>query len=212
MANRAYLSIWTRGFTAELLPQFEALLNTVPLSPGKPGFTGVVVRAVDPAESPLLDEDLRSAPLAAAEIIEAVREHASTDCALEAATHWNLWTFDAFSTLWVDLPQPLSLLCYGPDYDDATWRENGHFQADLGFEHLFTGHGGLLGFSRRPPAEPEDPAEAAFLELMMRGDNLQEYQERTRENIRRLQDWTQRVSVVLPVERTMLWSEGRREL
>ena len=38
--------------------------------------------------------------------------------------------------------------------------------------------------------------------------NLREYQEKTRENIRKVFDWMQRIEGAVPVERTRLWSEG----
>jgi len=33
---------------------------------------------------------------------------------------------------------------HGPEYDHGLAPAGGHFMADLGFEHFFTGHGGLL--------------------------------------------------------------------
>ena len=41
-------------------------------------------------------------------------------------------------------PQPLTLISHGPLYDDGVGATAGHFAADLGFEHFFTGHGGIL--------------------------------------------------------------------
>lgn len=209
MANHAYAGVWTKGFSeATLLRQFESLLGTAPFSSTRPGFIWLVARAVDAAETPLLDEDLRTAPLSAADVVELAREHVGADCALEVTTQWDLWTFDVASTLWVEQPERLVLLCRGLEYDDGAWEYDGHFQADMGFEHLFTGHAGLLGFDGRAVAPPQDPVEEMFLQLMSSAENRREYQEKTCENIRRLQDWLRRVSAALPVERMALWSEG----
>jgi hypothetical protein len=39
-------------------------------------------------------------------------------------------------------------------------------------------------------------------------ENLQRYQEKTRENIRQLLDWIRKIEKAVPVERVRLWSEG----
>lgn len=209
MSNHAYANVWTRSFSAEtLLPQLEALLDTVPFSATQPGFLSLVVRAVSPAETALVEQDLRRAPLSAAEIIEWGREYSSADCAFEVSACTDLWAWEEDKARWSQLPQRVEVMCNGPEYDDAVCAESGHFQIDLGFEHLFTGHAGMLGFGARPAAAPEHPAEAAFLEAMANARNRNEYQERTRQNIRRLLDWMHEIGAALPVERTLLWSEG----
>ncbi len=96
-------------------------------------------------------------------------------------------------------------------YDDGIANEIGHFVADIGFEHLFTGHGGLLGTHGAADA-PEDPAEAEFLAQMTRGEYLAEYYEKTRENAQQLLTWMRAIEQALPVERYRLWSEGEENL
>jgi hypothetical protein len=80
--------------------------------------------------------------------------------------------------------------------------------ASLGFEHLFTGHAGLLTGENGHVAEPQSPEEARFLMRMSQPQNLREYQEKTRENIQQLMGWMRTVEETLPVERVRLWSEG----
>ena len=54
MANRAYAGIWSRDFSeATLIGQWRALLETVPFSAERAGFTELVIRAVDTAETPI---------------------------------------------------------------------------------------------------------------------------------------------------------------
>jgi hypothetical protein len=43
---------------------------------------------------------------------------------------------------------------------------------------------------------------------MSQPQNLREYQEKTRENIKKLMGWMRAVEEALPVERFRLWSEG----
>lgn len=39
--------------------------------------------------------------------------------------------------------------------------------------------------------------------------NLRSYQEKTQENVRVLQDWMHKAQMALPVEKFVLWSEGK---
>lgn len=191
-----------------MLERFGAFLATVPFSAARPGFTYLLIRAVDASEAPIFEQDLRALPLDASGIIELARDHLHSDSSYEVHTNWDLWVFDAASAKWKSEPQGLEIFCHGEDYDDAVWRENGHFEVNFGFEHLFTGHAGLLGIRAGSRAAAEGPEEARFLETMAWPENLQAYQEKTRENIRKLLDWVRRIEKAVRVERVQLWSEG----
>ncbi|HTS10873.1 MAG TPA: hypothetical protein VMH00_02030 [Candidatus Limnocylindrales bacterium] len=209
MSNQAYLSIWCKQFDeAHQLQQFGAFLATVPFSTSRPGFTRLVIRAIDAAESPVLEQDLRSVPLDPAGVLEIAQDHLHADCAYEVEACWDLWVFDTNSAKPKLEPQGLEVYAYGEDYDDGFWRENGHIEVSLGFEHLFTGHAGLLGLHRAAKAAAESPEEARFLEAMAWPENLQAYQEKTRENVRKLLDWTRRIEKAVAVDHIRLWSEG----
>jgi hypothetical protein len=125
-----------------------------------------------------------------------------------AQAWWDLWSFEDGGPR--DRPHPLELVCWGEQFDEGAFAENGHFEIDLGFEHLFTGHGRLLGARTVTPNDTraEHPVEAAFLERMADPANLRVYQEKTRANIGRLLEWVERIKRALPVERYALWSEG----
>ena len=209
MSNHAYISIWCKDFSElRILEQFGALLATVPFSASKPGFSNLVVRAVDATESPVLEQDLRAVPLDANGVIELAKDHLNNDSAYEVRTDWDLWTYDEAVARWQLQPKPLELFCHGEDYDDDYWREFGHLEIDLGFEHFFTGHGGLLGLHRNGKANPQSPEEKRFLDAMERPENLRDYQEKTTENIRRLLEWVRRIEKAVPIERLKMWSEG----
>jgi len=212
MANRAYVSLWSKGFSeATMLEQFQQLLTTVPLSAEGPGFTELVIRGVDPTETPLVERDLRGQALSAAELIELAAEYLHADSEYEVRTHWDLWVYDAERGRWQRRPQRLALLCHGEEYDGGIYADVGHFQADVGFEHLFTGHAGLLGWRAAGspgPGTAAHPAEAEFLARMSQPENLREYHLRTRENIKELMDWMRAAEEAVPLERYRLWSEG----
>jgi hypothetical protein len=215
VSNRAYLKVWCRNVTAETLPEIvKAFLSTVPFSAKRPGFSQLALRAIETAETPLIEGDLRSAPATPEGVLEEVGEALQLDSSLELEAWWDLWLFDTATGEWTEQPQRLEIVSYGPDFEDGVWREAGHFAVDLGFEHLFTGHAGLLGNEGAPPRSPEDPAEAQFLMRMSRPEALREYTERTRENIRRLQRWVQQIAQALPLDPgtgIALGSEGEED-
>ena len=209
MPNRAYAGLWVRNFDqANMLSHFEHFLATVPLAAGPIGFSELVIRAVDSTESPLEEHDLRAQRVTPAKIVELTREHLASDVCFEVVALWDLWIRDMESTSWKKKPERLHLSCFGPEYDQGIYAESGHFMADLGFEHLFTGHAGLLSAEAGHVAQPEHPDEARFLMWMSQPQNLREYQEKTRENIQKLMSWMRSAEEVLPIEQVRLWSEG----
>ena len=194
-----------------MLDRFERWLETVPRSDGQRGFASLAVRAVEPSEAPVLEHDFRDGEADAAAVVTLAREHKNSDCSYEVEAHWDLWQRNLDTGLWQRGTQQLLLICHGPDYDNGVAAESGHFHADLGLEHLFTGHAGLLGM-RPALIAPADPLEADFLTQMGRENELREYHARTRLNIQQLMDWTRAVENALPVERMALWSEGEENL
>ena len=212
MSNRAYLKVWCREVTPEsLLSLLRGFLQTVPFSRARPGFTQMVLRAIDTAEAPALERDLRSSPASPEEITDSLKEAFQMDSAVELEAWWDLWVLDPASGEWGEQPLRLEIICYAPEFEDEIWRDSGHFNVDLGFEHLFTGHARLLGNGGSSPAAPQHPAEEEFLRRMSQPETLREYAERTRENIRRLQGWVQRIAQALPLERFALSSEGEED-
>jgi hypothetical protein len=211
MANRAYLRLWTRDFSeATMIPQFARFLTTAPLSASENAFTELVVQAVDPTEAPVAEWDLRNQGYGPAEVAALAVQHLNADTAYFASAKWDLWNLVVDTLSWRHEPQPLALTCHGPRYDDGAAATAGHFAADLGFEHFFTGHGGLLapGAASNPFASSDHPVEHTFRQWMAAGGNLKEYHAKTRENIQQLFNWVEAIERALPVERTELWSEG----
>ncbi|HXW60992.1 MAG TPA: hypothetical protein VEJ45_00195 [Candidatus Acidoferrales bacterium] len=209
MANQAYLSVCCKEFSEGwILEHFRDFLQTVPFSAARPGLTHLVIRAVDDSQPPLLEQDLRLASLGVTEVVEIAREQLHTDCSYEVGCFWDLATIDPVSGEPTVGPQPLGIICRGEDYEGGLWRERGHLEAQLGFEHLFTGHAGLLGVQQPANTEPQSPEEARFLQTMAWPENLDQYQKRTRDNIRQLLNWVRRIEKAVPVERAWLWSEG----
>jgi hypothetical protein len=209
MANRAYVSAWAKDYSeATQHERLQNLLATVPFSASWPGFTGLVVRALEPAEAPIREWDLRAQMIGSAEIIELMREPQGPDIAYEIRALWDLWIYDLDSGRWQSKPQELQIDCYGSEYDGGIAEREGDFLIDIGFEHLFTGHAGMLGANPGPKAPAAHLEEARFLASMASPERLREYHQRTRENIQILLHWLRDAETSVPLERYKLWSEG----
>ncbi|HUL14801.1 MAG TPA: hypothetical protein VLV88_02300 [Terriglobales bacterium] len=211
MANRAYLSVWTRDFSEQtMIAEFARFLTAAPLSPDGSSFTELIVQAVDPTETPVAEWDLRKQGYGPAEVAALAAQHLHADTAYVANASWDLWAFDLGTLKWVHGPQPLTLTCNGPGFDDGAAATEGQFLAELGFEHFFTGHAGLLapGHAANPFNGSDHPMEKTFRRWMTVEQNKREYAAKTRENIQQLFAWVDSVERVLPVERSRLWSEG----
>lgn len=211
MANRAYLRVWTRDFSGtNLIAQFARFLATAPLSASEGAFKELVVQPIDATELSLAEWDLEDLGYGAAEVAALAVQHLHPDSAYIAAAKWDLWSFDVETLKWMNKPEPLLLTCYGPEYDGGIAASEGHFTADLGFEHFFTGHGGLLapGAASNPFESSDHPVEHTFRQWMSSPGNLKEYHVKTGANIQQLFTWVESVERALPVERSQLGSEG----
>jgi hypothetical protein len=213
VANRAYVSAWAKDYSeATQLENLARLLETAPFSASVPGFTGLVVRALNPSEPLVQEFDFRGRPLSVQEIISLMREATASDLAYEIRGQWDLWTFDAESIRWQNKPQTFQIDSYGPEYGEGANSGQEHFLIDLGFEHLFTGHGGLLSRNHASHDGGDAPEERRFLSIMAAPERLREYRERTRDNIQKLLSWMQLATVAVPLERYKMWSEGEGDL
>ena len=217
MANHAYLRVWTRDFSLEtMIAEFARFLTTAPLSASRDFFEELIVQAVDPGETPIAEWDLRPQKAGPAEVAALAAQHLNSDTAYIATASWDLWSFDVETLKWQRNPEPLELICHGLDYDGGIATSAGHFQADLGFEHFFTGHGGLLvpsgASNSNSPNSSDHPVEHTFRQWMATSNNLKEYHAKTRENIQQLFLWVEAIERALPVERTELWSEGEENM
>lgn len=212
MANHAYASFWLRDRSPEpLLGQFQRFLGTFPLSSVSRTFTNLVIRAVSPSESPLAEHDLRGTMASASDVIALARENENPDCSYEVQADWDVWQRNLETGVWQRGPERVLLICNGPEYDEGAAKEAGDFLADLGFEHFFTGHAGILG-QHGARSAPADPVEAEFLSWMTHEEHLHEYYEKTRANIQLFLNWVRDVEKELALERYHLWSEGEENL
>jgi hypothetical protein len=211
MANRAYLRVWTRDFSEQtMIAEFARFLTAAPLSDGPGRFRQFTVQALDPSEMPVVEWDLKDGTFGPAEVAALAAQNINDDMAYIVDARWDLWSFDMETFRWRQGPEPLVVVCQGKLYDDGIAATAGQFNVDLGFEHFFTGHAGLLapGAAKNPFDRSDHPLEKTFRSWMTSSENLKLYHQKTRENIQKLFGWMEAIEAALPVERSELWSEG----
>ena len=211
MANRAYLRVWTRDFNEQtMIVQLARFLATAPVTESAPGFERLIIQPIDSTESPIAEWDLKTGRFGPAEVAALAAQNLAADTAYIVDAKWDLWNFDIETLKWKQESATLKLLCQGPLHDDGIAASTGNFVADLGFEHLFTGHAGLLapGAATNPFESSDHPLEKTFRSWMSSGENLKQYHAKTRENIQKLFSWVEAIEAALPVQRSELLSEG----
>lgn len=195
-----------------MIAEFARFLTAAPLTESEKKFDRLTVQAIDTTETPIVEWDLKDGIYGPAEVAALAAQQLNADTAYFVDAKWDLWIFDMESLKWTYGPQPLQLVCKGKLYDNGEAANLGHFQADLGFEHLFTGHAGLLapGAASNPFDSSDHPLEKTFRAWMGSAPNLKEYHQKTRENIQTLFRWVEATEAALPVERSELSSEGEQ--
>ena len=155
MSDQLYLSLWFPNFRLESLP--AALIGVmrqfaVIAKDGKPGSEfGRVAAAttypIDWTESPtyqriyVLDDRAEKTADTEGSIIESAvaeaTEQLHDDTAYEFEMHWMLWLPDsagALDTTWRLEPAKVRITGFGPEFDEASYDQNGHIRIDFGLD------------------------------------------------------------------------------
>jgi hypothetical protein len=152
MADQLYLSLWFPNFRLDSLP--AAMVSVMRQFTIISKDTRVVAANAYPisfSETPTYQRiyvnDDRAEDTSASIIENAVAEATEQlhdDMAYEFEMRWKLWTPDttanqgtesaALDTLWKPQPSTVRLLGFGPEFDDATFEQNGHIRIDFGLD------------------------------------------------------------------------------
>lgn len=149
MADPLYLSLWFPQFElASLMPRAVSVMRQFPFSAQRPGVEYVSVQPVAWSESTILERRFRPgvAPEEAAGIAS---EFLHADYAYIFEAYWDLWTPVALRALsgeqegevhygsWSPQPMLVRFLAFGPEFEEAAYRQDGHIQIDLGLDTPF---------------------------------------------------------------------------
>jgi hypothetical protein len=149
MADQLYLSLWFPNFRFDSLPATTiGVLRQFARISGLPRVGAAAAYPVSFAEPPVyqriyvLDKRADEGPAADDSLIEnAVAEAMELlheDTAYEFEMKWQLWTHEeavaGLDATWKRMPATVKVIAFGPDFDDATFEQNGHIRIDFGLD------------------------------------------------------------------------------
>ena len=146
MADQLYLSLWFPNFRLASLP--EKLTAVLQQFARVSGNSRVSIASAIPLgwnESPVFQRifvlDKRSEPtedsLAQNAVAEAT-EQLHDDMAYEFEAKWQLWQpevgAEGFDSTWRLEAATVKVIGFGPEFDDASYEQNGHIRVDFGLD------------------------------------------------------------------------------
>jgi hypothetical protein len=152
MADQLYLSLWFPNFRFDTLPAtLTSVMRQFALISKDSRIYAASVYPISFTEAPTYQRiyvnDDRSEDTSASIIENAVAEATEQlhdDMAYEFEMRWKLWAPEAgmnqvtesaaLDTLWKLQPSTVKILGFGPQFDDATFEQNGHIRIDFGLD------------------------------------------------------------------------------
>lgn len=152
MADQLYLSLWFPNFRLDSLPAaIVSVMRQFALISKESRIAAASVYPISFHEAPTYQRiyvnDDRAEDTSASIIENAVAEATEQlhdDMAYEFEMRWKLWTPDTSANqvaesatldpLWKLQPSTVKFLGFGPQFDDATFEQNGHIRIDFGLD------------------------------------------------------------------------------
>ena len=148
MADQLYLSLWFPNFRFDDLPtKLVNVMRQFALIGKQKRVVAASVYPIGFSESPTYQRiyvnDDRSEETAASTIEAAVAEateHLHEDMAVEFEMQWKLWApalvddEEGLRTGWQLEPATVHIFGFGPEFDDASFDQNGHVRVDFGLD------------------------------------------------------------------------------
>jgi hypothetical protein len=137
MADSVYLNLWFPTFTAqEMLPRALTVLRQFPFSKTLPGVGYLAVRALSWSEPLVCSQTFegRADPESA---LRLAGEFLHEDNGYELETAWDLWVPGEQYDTWASEPRPVLFRIHGTEFEEGTFRQDGHIQVDFGPDRPF---------------------------------------------------------------------------
>jgi hypothetical protein len=156
MADHLYLSLWFPNFRFEALPAaLVSVMRQFALISGDKRVAAASAYPISFTEAPTYqriyvnDERAEENQDTSGSIIEyavtEATEQLHDDMAYEFEMHWKLWApelglggeetiSDDLDVLWRLQPANVRILGFGPNFDDASFEQNGHIRVDFGLD------------------------------------------------------------------------------
>ena len=185
MADPLYLSLWFPDFTGPaMLPYVLSVLQQFPFSAARPGIIYAAVQPVSWNEASVLERRF-SPGVGPEEAVTVAADLIHDDYAYVFDAYWDLWTQDEVSRQWRLLPSPVKFIVQGEDFGDGAQQQTGHMQIDFGLDSPFL---------------------QETIEL------TEEAQDKVRENVARLVEFTMKAEKNTRASARLLWSESEENL
>jgi len=214
MADQLYLSLWFPNFQFDTLPATTiGVLRQFARISGLPRVAAAAAIPVDFSEPPVYQRiyvlDKRSeddSPDVADSLIEnavpEAMEILHKDTAYEFEMKWPLWSYEAgaggLDGTWKRIPHTVKVIAFGPEFDDATYEENGHIRVDFGLD--------------TPWIISDDGDEEELQEIWADPEARAEAAKYIKENIEMLLAFTLSVEKHCHIENRLLWTESGEPL
>jgi hypothetical protein len=206
MADQLYLSLWFPNFRFADLPQATlGVLTQFSRVSGLPRVSAAAAYPVTFQEPPVYqrvyvldkraDESTTTDSLiqhAVPECMELLHE----DTAFEFEMKWQLWTYEAsvagLDATWKRTPSIVKVIAFGPEFDAATYEQNGHIRVDFGLDTFWV-------FDEESDIWADEEARADAAQYI-------------KENIEMLLAFTLSVEKHCHIETRLLWTESGEPL
>jgi hypothetical protein len=187
MPDPLYLSLWFADFSGPaMLPHVLAVLRQFPFSSQRPGITYVSVQPISWDEASILERRF-SPGIEAEDAVTVVADLIHDDYAYVFDAYWNLWTpgGNENGNEWKLIPSPVKFIMQGEEFDDAAQQQTGHIQIDFGVDSPFLQENVAL---------------------------TEETQNKVRENVGKLVEFTMKAEKNTRATGRLLWSESDENL
>jgi hypothetical protein len=185
MPDSLYLSLWFPDFSGPaMLPHAMAVLAQFPFSAQRPGITYAAVQPVSWNEPTILERRF-SPGIAPEEALTLAADLIHDDYAYIFEAYWDLWTAEVGGKQWIGVPTLVKFIVQGEEFDDAVHEQTGHIQVDFGLDSPF---------------------------LQENIELSEETQDKVRENVGKLVEFTMKAEKNTRATGRLLWSESEENL
>jgi hypothetical protein len=145
MADQLYLSLWYPNFRLEALPAaLEKVMEQFAAAGGSSRVSAATVYPISWNETPVWQrvyrneaDDEEASPRS---VITAAMENGHHDYAWEFELIWELWVPEqapGLDTMWRHEPRGVTVVGFGPEFDDRAYETNGQIRVDFGLDTPF---------------------------------------------------------------------------
>jgi hypothetical protein len=144
MADQLYLSLWFPNFRLEgLAPALVSVIRQFAVVGGSSRIAAATAFPISRTEAPAyqriyseneLEDSIPELAVAAA------TELLHDDFAYEFDLVWELWSPEVgggLDPVWKKMPSRVTVIGFGPEFDDGAYEQNGHIRVDFGIDTPF---------------------------------------------------------------------------